>query len=141
MFLIVIPGVASQDGHPRGDPRTMEKLFLTSPGRDLFSHGRGFQFAAILGTDIFVDTAPSNCNKIRTHIFRSFSMRGRLPSFPMDRLDPRTPDLYDQRFDEAPPLSQQKYCSSFSAGPGHAHHPALCCSLCRGLIAHSVGNG
>ena len=37
--------------------------FLASPDRDLFSQHRGFQFGAILGTDIFGDTPPPNIDQ------------------------------------------------------------------------------
>ena len=42
------------------------KIFFSSAGRDLFSHGRSFQFGTILGTDIFGDTPPTNMDQNRS---------------------------------------------------------------------------
>ena len=66
---------------------------LGSPGRDLFSQHRGFQFGAILGTDIFGDTPPPNIDQ------NPYPYSGLSQSLPgphaclMDTSDPRPPDL------------------------------------------------
>ena len=50
-------------------------MFLETPGRDLFSHGRGFRFGAIPGTDIFGYTPPTNIDQ-NPYPYSGLSQRG-----------------------------------------------------------------
>merc|ERR1712147_473152 len=102
--------------------------FWGSPGRDLFSQHRGFQFGAILGTDIFGDTPPPNIDQ-NPHPYSGLSQS--LPGPHASLWTDQIPDLriYVVIAVWGPSFVPNSQFPSFSGGPGKAHHPSLTTSL------------
>ena len=106
--------------------------FWGSPGRDLFSQHRGFQFGAIFGTDIFWDTPPPNIDQ-NPHPYPGLSQS--LPGPHASLWTDQIPGLriYVVIAVWGPSFVPESKFSSFSDAPGKAQHPGLANSLhCEG---------